>query len=134
MTTGRIIKWYKQTYFTLLVSEQRVTLDRGNFARFHHDQIGKVERIFTHRDSGGDARIFLRVIETVSHPCGQLEPITGRPLRQLVTMEARIIGLPAAHSKRLYIIPIAMDDASGAMKEQADSSDLLHVDWNNKFI
>ncbi|KAF2863069.1 hypothetical protein K470DRAFT_268274 [Piedraia hortae CBS 480.64] len=134
MTTGSIIHWYKQTSFTDPVFEQRVTLNRGKFVRFHHDQIGKVERIFTYRDPGGDARIFLRVIDTVSHPCGQLDPITGCPIRQLVAMEARIIGLPASHSKRLYTIPIAMDDVSGAMEEQADSSDLLHVDWNIQFI
>ncbi|KAF2858709.1 hypothetical protein K470DRAFT_259522 [Piedraia hortae CBS 480.64] len=134
MTTGSIIQWYKQTSFTDPVSEQRVTLDRGKFARFHHDQIGKVERIFTHRDPGGDARIFLCVIDTVSHPCGQFDMITGRPLRQIVAMDPRIIGLPAAHSKRLDIITIAMDDISGAIEEQADSSDLLHVDWNIQFI
>ena len=49
--------------------------------------------------------------------------------------KSRIIGLPAITSRRLYIVPVEMNDTGDEMSlggEQCD--DLIWVDWAVRFL
>ena len=122
------------TYVHRSISERRIVFKLRDFIEYRCDNqnlIGRIENIFVH-NFFREQRAFVQVGEV-----GLTDSRDSILSLQMLKMrnKSRIIGLPAITSRRLYIVPVEMNDTGDEMSlggEQCD--DLIWVDWAVRFL
>lgn len=114
-------------------TDDRTTLHRNDFIKYHGAQVGRIIHIFT-VENAGILRVFF-VLEQVRSSVGR-DLILDLPFLQ-PTKATTIVGLPAVVGSKLYVIPLQDSALSGGGLTRTTidfAGRLLWVDWNIQFL